>query len=404
MTLGQRIQEARKNKGLSQEALAEQVGVSRQALGKWEKDTALPSLENLQVLACVLDVGVDELLGTAAQQNGTPEPTLTLDALRALLDARDADKRRRSRLWGGAALGVAAVLFCVMAGAAYQYNRQVQTLAQNYQAVQTQLSRTQAELSDQIEELQAAVRQGEATVLDWQWQPTSKVIHDLDGSWVNVQVEVTPRTVTDGMTGQLVLVHQGGPYDGTTELLAMSLGTDGVYRVANDIIFHIGETAELAVQWQDAAGTVTQEALGTVDCSEENFRPRFVWGNPGGDYSYGYRVQETDGQPRLTLTSYPVELEIERPVWMQVQAVTVELRVNGAAGEPMAKIELACQGTWDSGDGFQGEVWQGNFWEEETKDGWICQDDAVTTADLIVHLYDTSGNVWTDTRPLSARS
>lgn len=89
---------------------------------------------------------------------------------------------------------------------------------------------------------------------------------------------------------------------------------------------------------------------------------------------------------------------------MQVQAVTVELRVNGAAGEPMAKIELACQGTWDSGDGFQGEVWQGNFWEEETKDGWICQDDAVTTADLIVHLYDTSGNVWTDTRPLSARS
>lgn len=160
MTLGQKIQEARKNKGLSQEALAEQVGVSRQALGKWEKDTALPSLENLQVLACVLDVGVDELLGTAAQQNGTPEPMLTLDALRALLDARDADKRRRSRLWSGAALGVAAVLFCVVAGAAYQYNRQVQTLAQNYQAVQTQLSRTQAELSAQIKDLQAAVRQG----------------------------------------------------------------------------------------------------------------------------------------------------------------------------------------------------------------------------------------------------
>ena len=48
MTLGQNLQAARKAKGLSQETLAEQIGVSRQALGKWEKDTALPGLDNLQ--------------------------------------------------------------------------------------------------------------------------------------------------------------------------------------------------------------------------------------------------------------------------------------------------------------------------------------------------------------------
>ena len=51
MTLGQNIQTARRAKGLSQEALAERIGVSRQALGKWEKDTALPGLDNLQALA-----------------------------------------------------------------------------------------------------------------------------------------------------------------------------------------------------------------------------------------------------------------------------------------------------------------------------------------------------------------
>lgn len=51
MTLGQNIQTARKAKGMSQEALAEKIGVSRQALGKWEKDTALPGLDNLQALA-----------------------------------------------------------------------------------------------------------------------------------------------------------------------------------------------------------------------------------------------------------------------------------------------------------------------------------------------------------------
>ena len=63
MTLGQNIQNARRAQGLSQEALAEKIGVSRQALGKWEKDTALPGLDNLQALAAALGIGVDALLG-----------------------------------------------------------------------------------------------------------------------------------------------------------------------------------------------------------------------------------------------------------------------------------------------------------------------------------------------------
>ncbi len=159
MTLGENIQTARKAKGLSQEALAEQVGVSRQALGKWEKDTALPSLDNLQALAAVLDVSVDVLLGTT-QADGTPEPALTLETLRTLLEARDAQKRRSMRLWGGAALGAAALLLCVLVGVAWQYDRQVDALQQNYQMMQEQFSRTQSELSAQIEDLQAAVRQG----------------------------------------------------------------------------------------------------------------------------------------------------------------------------------------------------------------------------------------------------
>ena len=74
MTLGQNLQAARKAKGLSQETLAEQIGVSRQALGKWEKDTALPSLDNLQALAAALDVGVEELLGSEAGESGAPPP------------------------------------------------------------------------------------------------------------------------------------------------------------------------------------------------------------------------------------------------------------------------------------------------------------------------------------------
>lgn len=46
MTIGQRIAQRRKALGLSQEQLGAQLGVSRQAIYKWESDAALPEIES----------------------------------------------------------------------------------------------------------------------------------------------------------------------------------------------------------------------------------------------------------------------------------------------------------------------------------------------------------------------
>ena len=153
MTLGQNLQAARKAKGLSQETLAEQIGVSRQALGKWEKDTALPGLDNLQAAAQVLGVSVDTLLGTEA---AGPAPAVTLDAMRDLLAARDAEQRKHRRLWGllGAAAAVVVVLLLVVQNLAYQ--RKMQSLTDSYAMLQSQLSSTTADLSTRMDELQDA--------------------------------------------------------------------------------------------------------------------------------------------------------------------------------------------------------------------------------------------------------
>ncbi len=56
MTLGEQIREARERKNLSQEELAEQVGVSRQAVSKWENDTAVPHGVNREVLSQILEI------------------------------------------------------------------------------------------------------------------------------------------------------------------------------------------------------------------------------------------------------------------------------------------------------------------------------------------------------------
>ena len=62
MTLGQRIQELRKQKGLSQEGLGEKLGVSRQAVSRWEMDGAVPEVDKLVAMAKLFGVSLEQLL------------------------------------------------------------------------------------------------------------------------------------------------------------------------------------------------------------------------------------------------------------------------------------------------------------------------------------------------------
>ena len=63
MTLGQRIQELRKGLSLSQEELGEKMGVSRQAISKWEGDQTIPELDKLIALSKLFGLTVGQLLG-----------------------------------------------------------------------------------------------------------------------------------------------------------------------------------------------------------------------------------------------------------------------------------------------------------------------------------------------------
>jgi len=62
MTLGEKIQQLRKQKGLSQEQLAEQVNVSRQSISKWELNDSVPELDKVILLSKIFSVTTDELL------------------------------------------------------------------------------------------------------------------------------------------------------------------------------------------------------------------------------------------------------------------------------------------------------------------------------------------------------
>lgn len=62
MTFGEKLKEARKESGLSQEQLAEKMSVSRSAVAKWENDKGMPDINNLKAIAQLLNVSIDYLV------------------------------------------------------------------------------------------------------------------------------------------------------------------------------------------------------------------------------------------------------------------------------------------------------------------------------------------------------
>lgn len=74
-TLGKRIAAHRKKLGLTQDALAEKLGVTAQAVSKWENDQSCPDITTLPKLAEIFDCTTDELLGIPARKQNTAEAT-----------------------------------------------------------------------------------------------------------------------------------------------------------------------------------------------------------------------------------------------------------------------------------------------------------------------------------------
>ena len=74
-TIGNRISKYRKAKGLTQEDLASRLGVSSQAVSKWENDAACPDISLLPELARILGITTDELL----TGKGPEVPVVALD-------------------------------------------------------------------------------------------------------------------------------------------------------------------------------------------------------------------------------------------------------------------------------------------------------------------------------------
>lgn len=103
MTTGEKIAALRRENNMSQEALGEKLGLSRQAVSKWEADQAVPTMDNLMELSKLFGVSVDTLLRPDAELTSQTENTA---------DKPEESRPAVPRKWKIAAIAAAGLL-CV---------------------------------------------------------------------------------------------------------------------------------------------------------------------------------------------------------------------------------------------------------------------------------------------------
>lgn len=97
MTFAEKLKFIRKQAGMSQEQLAEKLGVSRQAVTKWETDAGIPDIENIMAISALFDISIDELL---SNERGAKKST---DYLYESITEYDIDEPKRYDMkFGGA--------------------------------------------------------------------------------------------------------------------------------------------------------------------------------------------------------------------------------------------------------------------------------------------------------------
>ena len=117
MGLAEKLTALRKDKGLTQIEVAEELNVSRQAVSKWEVGDTVPSTANLKYLARLYEVPLEYLFNEDA---ASPPEERTVEALAGNpADEGDKDYAGQVRFWKG--LAVAAMILCVILSAILLY-------------------------------------------------------------------------------------------------------------------------------------------------------------------------------------------------------------------------------------------------------------------------------------------
>ena len=203
MTVSERIAQKRKELSLSQEALGEMLGVSRQAIYKWESGAALPEIEKLIAMSRIFSVSVGWLLGVEesaeapAQGSADGETNETqLKMVEEIVSRYQAalPPQPKRRKWPFVLLGIVLLIVFV------RLFSQLNALQDDFRSVQNTVNYIDRNVDNRIGSIANQVESVLQRVNSFTVEHSAEITGaDLKANTVSFALRAEPKTYTEGM-------------------------------------------------------------------------------------------------------------------------------------------------------------------------------------------------------------
>ena len=349
MTIGQRVGQKRKELGLSQEALGEQLGVSRQSIYKWESDSALPEIDKLIALSRLFGVSVGWLLGVeeppqddGAEAEPAPETgELTEAQLRMVEEivarytaALPKAKRRR---WPFVLAGV--VLFLAIFNLFSELNAlrsQQGSISSSIAQVQNSVDRQIGSISSRVEEILKAQN---SLVADYGVELTAVTPAHNTATFT---VHAVPKTYVEGMTVEFIA--ENGEVASDRVAKAGEIGSN--QRFYADLSVPLTDSITISALFISPDGTRQTQLL-------DQFHGLYSDTLPAVDVQSNFMWMDLeDGALVLTENSHERYLWTREQIWSDSAAAIADVRVGLFKNRQLAAWAEPCEQP-DSFHGFE---------------------------------------------------
>lgn len=278
MELYEKLYELRRASGMSQEELAEKLGVSRQAVSKWESGATQPELSKLIELSKLYSVSVDELLSL---EHAKPEQDAAESPVQSNAEKAPAEKLsfrdfciQHKKIIGGAA--VAAMALAALIAVGVHYNNRINTLSTQVNDLRSQLYNVQNNLSNQI----AGISNNVSDILARESSLISQYSYEVKS--VNLKKQectlafsLLPKTISENTIVNIGVIDHGNssPLDSYRPGYSADLTQDGFGYLHGSVTVPLSDELGVNVNFMTNGETQSQE-LDTISNLKSQYQPQ----------------------------------------------------------------------------------------------------------------------------------
>ena len=278
MELYEKLYELRRASGMSQEELAEKLGVSRQAVSKWESGATQPELSKLIELSKLYSVSVDELLSL---EHAKPEQDAAESPVQSNAEKAPVEKLsfrdfciQHKKIIGGAA--VAAVALAALIAVGVHYNNRINSLSMQVNDLRSQLYNVQNNLSNQI----AGISNNVSDILARESSLISQYSYEVKS--VNLKKQectlafsLLPKTISENTIVNIGVIDHGNssPLDSYRPGYSADLTQDGFGYLHGSVTVPLSDELGVNVNFMTNGETQSQE-LDTISNLKSQYQPQ----------------------------------------------------------------------------------------------------------------------------------